>query len=54
MKIMAIPEGIMAWETAKQPNGETIYLRATELGEMIRWLDKNRHGFIEDELKKHD
>jgi hypothetical protein len=47
---MAIPSGVMVWDiTAPRQN---IYLTADELGNLIRWLNKNRHGFIEDELKK--
>ena len=52
MKIMAIPEGVMMWDTEKLHTEENIFLRATELGELIHWLDENHHGFIEDELKK--
>jgi hypothetical protein len=52
MKIMAIPEGVMMWETKKNKSAEDVYLMVNEMGELLRWLDENRHGFIEDALKR--
>lgn len=52
MKLMLAPDGIMVWDTKLKPSGENIYLNATELEELIRWLDANRHGFVEDALTR--
>jgi hypothetical protein len=52
MKIFAIPEGVMMFETKMNPDVDAIHLRAYEIGELLRWLNTTRHGFIEDELQK--
>lgn len=49
ISIMPTPDGIALFETFGNP--KTVYLRSYELGDIIRWLNENRHGFIEDELK---
>lgn len=48
--IMPIPDGVALFDTFGNP--KTVYLRSSELGELIRWLEENRSGFIRDELKR--
>jgi hypothetical protein len=48
--IMPMPDGVAIFDTFGNP--KTVYLRASELGDLIRWLNEERKGFIEDELKK--